>query len=144
MTELNLKALLKQLNQAIDQEEVHIEGNIKIPEIYLNKNKGIIQFSGRSLPENAKEIYFPVIKWIDKHLSDYDKDTLLIFKLEYFNTSSSRMFPEIMKKLKQFEKQGKKVTVEWHYPLDDEDILESGETFEELTNLTFEYFPYEA
>jgi hypothetical protein len=42
------RALIKQLRALADKNEVHIEGNIKIPEIYLNKEKGILQINGRS------------------------------------------------------------------------------------------------
>lgn len=144
MTDYNFKALIKQLNRGINQDEVYIEGNIKVPEVYMNKKKGIIRFNGRSLPENAKELYMPIITWVDKYVKDPTQKTQLMFKLEYFNTSSSKMLAEIIKKLKMIEAQGKELVVEWHYPHDDEDALESGEAFEEITNMSFKFCPYDS
>lgn len=143
MTDSNFRALLKKLKEAEEKDEVYIEGNIKIPEIYLNRHTGVLQLKGRSLPENAKELYLPVIKWIDHYLANPCDSTSLLFNLEYFNTSSSKMLTEIIKKLKQLDLSGKTLSVEWHYPSDDEDILELGKTFEEITGQYFTYCPYE-
>ncbi|MGM0597585.1 MAG: DUF1987 domain-containing protein [Myxococcota bacterium] len=141
---MNFKTLIKQLQLGENQDEVYIKGNIKVPEVYLDKNKGIIQFRGRALPENAKELFIPIFNWIEMYLKTPNSTTRLIFNLEYFNTSSSKMLTEIIKKLKKLGPQGKKLIVEWHYPEDDEDVLESGEAFEEITKINFKYCPYDA
>ena len=44
-------------------EDFTYEGDIKSPKITLKCN-GELEFSGRSLPENAKEIYAPVFNWM--------------------------------------------------------------------------------
>jgi len=136
------RALIKQLKALADKNEVHIEGNIKIPEIYLNKEKGILQINGRSLPENAKELYMPILDWLDQYLASPQDLTTVIFKLEYFNTASSKMLTELISRIKQLKKLNHNINIEWHYPFDDEDMLDSGETLEEVCGLQFHYYPY--
>jgi len=136
------RALIKQLKELADKNEVHIVGNIKIPEVYLNKEKGILQINGRSLPENAKELYMPILDWLDKYLSSPKEITTVIFKLEYFNTASSKMLTELISRIKKLKKSDHQINIEWHYPYDDEDILDSGETLEEVVGLPFHYYPY--
>jgi hypothetical protein len=53
------------------------------------------------------------------------------------------MLLQIIRKFRELEDQNKKVTVEWHYLEDDEDILESGETFQDLTDIQFDFISYQ-
>ncbi|MEM9340875.1 MAG: DUF1987 domain-containing protein, partial [Bacteroidota bacterium] len=63
------------------------------------------------------------------------------FQLEYFNTSSARCIFLMLKELKDLAVSGKNVNINWHYEEADEDMLETGEDFEELIEMTFNYIP---
>jgi hypothetical protein len=139
----NQRALIKKLESAISQDTVHIKGTVKTPEIYLNKNEGVIQLEGRSIPENAKQLYNPIITWADRYIKSPPTDTKLIFKLEYFNTASSKMIFELINLFKSLKEAGHNMKIEWHYLEDDDDILDSGETFQEISGLEFNFYPYE-
>jgi hypothetical protein len=139
----NQRALIKKLESSIDQDVVHIKGTVKTPEIYLNKNEGKIQLQGRSIPENAKQLYNPIISWANKYIKSPISQTKLIFKLEYFNTASSKMIFELINLFKALRDAGHNLNIEWHYLEDDDDILDSGETFQEISGLKFNFYSYE-
>ncbi len=106
------------------------------PRIELNAEKGIFLIKGKSLPENTHIFYDPVIKWFAGYRNKANQETKLVCKLEYFNTSSSKKILEVMEELKAI---AGKVSVEWHYLVDDDDMLEIGKEYSELTKLPFSY-----
>ena len=140
---LNQRMLIKKLNDSIKQDEVHLKGTVKTPEIILDKNQGKIELQGRSIPEDAKQLYHPIINWVSEYIKKPQKITRIVFKLEYFNTASSKMLFELIGYAKKLKENGNAFRIEWHYLEDDDDILDSGETFQEITGLPFEFYPYE-
>lgn len=113
-------------------------GDYKNPTIKLGTN-GVFEFSGRSLPENSKNIYLPVIDWLNKYKNAPQISTVLNFKLEYFNTSSSKMLFEIFKILEEVNKNKFKTTINWYHEKEDEDFkIEAEYLISNLDlNLTF-------
>ena len=65
------------------------KGDLKSPNIILDP-AGVMEFQGRSLPENAKEIFTPVFEWMNNYSENPAQTTDINFKLEYFNTTSSK------------------------------------------------------
>ena len=57
--------------------------------------------------------------------------------LEYFNTSSSKYILEILKRVKNVMNDGHDVLVEWYYEEDDEEMMETGEDYEDVSGLPF-------
>lgn len=96
-----------------------------------------LTISGRSLPENAPLFYDSIFEWVKEYLDKANKlqETVFEFKLEYFNTSSSKVIYEMLKLLSQLPL----LEVRWHYETDDEDLLEAGEEFSELIPATFKF-----
>ena len=64
------------------------------------------------------------------------------FKLEYFNTASSKLILDVLTKLEDVKNSGKAITVLWYFYDDDEDMEEAGEEFSELVDLEFEFKEY--
>ena len=98
-------------------------GDYKCPTIHL-KNTGVFEFSGRSLPENSKNIYEPVIEWLNTYKENPCSETILHFKLEYFNTSSSKLLYEIFKILNAIRNKDFKTTINWYHEKEDEDFMD--------------------
>jgi len=119
-------------------ENLLIDGTVKTPSIILEADKGRLEFSGRSIPENSIEFYKPVVEWVDTYLERPRDRTLIVIKLEYFNTSSSKSLFEIFKKFENIFKSGKTVLVRWFYEQEDEDMQESGEDFRDILKIPFE------
>lgn len=113
------------------------EGNLNTPAISLNAETQVLTFLGRSLPENAPQFYSPVFDWCNTFLGNANKDlpTIFEFKLEYFNTSSSKLIYELLKLLSQLPN----LEVHWFYEPDDEDLIEAGEEFSELISAKFKF-----
>ena len=101
------------------------KGDVKSPNIILNTS-GTLEFQGRSLPENAKEIYNPVFEWMNRYKSEPAKSTDINFKLEYFNTTSSKMIFEVLKIAESMIKDGHQVNLNWYYEKDDPDLKDEG------------------
>lgn len=108
------------------------------PLIELDSRAGKIKLEGRSTPENSVSIYFPLIDKI-KALFSRTRHIEVDFNIQYFNTSSSKCFFDLFKTLKAFERRGAKVTINWYYEEDDIDLLETGEDYESLLGLQFNF-----
>jgi hypothetical protein len=112
---------------------LHIEATQDTPQIILNKADGIFELSGRSLPEDVIEFFTPVIGWLREYAKTPNPKTVFAFKLDYFNTASSKLILELLKTLQEI----KGIQIEWYYQEDDEDILEAGKEFSEQVNIPF-------
>ncbi|MDH5604369.1 MAG: DUF1987 domain-containing protein [Cyclobacteriaceae bacterium] len=115
-----------------------LEGTEDTPKIYLDKANGIFEISGRSLPEDSTDFYQPVLDWIDEYSNDQNPSTEFVFKLEYFNTASSKLILDVLMALEDID--GMKII--WYYHEDDEDMEEAGQEFSELVEVPFEFKTY--
>ncbi len=119
-------------------EIINLEGTEDTPKIILDKSNGIFEISGRSLPEDSSEFYQPVLDWIKEYSENPLPETIFVFKLEYFNTASSKLILDVLTALEEIP--GAKI--HWYFYEDDEDMEEAGEEFSELVDLDFEFKPY--
>lgn len=119
-------------------EIISLEGTEDTPKILLDKANGIFEVSGRSLPEDSAEFYQPIIEWLNAYRQDPLEETTFVFKLEYFNTASSKLILDILTALEEIPG----VSIHWYYYEDDEDMEEAGEEFSELVDIKFEFKPY--
>jgi len=63
--------------------------------------------------------------------------------MEYFNTASSKMLLEIFELFKNLHDSGNKVTVDWYYQEDDEDMQDAGEDYADIVELPFNFISYQ-
>jgi hypothetical protein len=119
-----------------------MEGSDKTPTISLNAETGEMEFSGKSIPENSAKLYDPVMEWVDGYIKAPNEKTVFVVKLEYFNTSSSKYLLEIFRRFEDLFKSGKKVSVQWYYELEDEDMQESGDDFRDILKIPVELIVY--
>ncbi len=124
-------------------DNLRIEGTKQTPEIDFDANTGILKLSGRSIPENTFEFFNPVLNWLDEFSAQAPDKVIAKINLEYFNTSSSKYILEILKRLKTVLKDDKDVLVEWYYEEDDEEMMETGEDYEDVSGLPFEIISIE-
>jgi hypothetical protein len=109
------------------------------PKVILDKDKNIFELSGKSLPEDVIKFYQPVYDWLKQYITEPNDETIIKLKIDYFNSASHKAINYMLEILADIEKTGKKVSVKWHYLTEDEDMLETGHDFAELTGLKFEY-----
>jgi hypothetical protein len=123
-------------------ETIKIQGTEDTPKVTLDKEKEIMEISGRSLPEDVASFYDPVLTWLDEYAQSPNKKTVFNFKLVYFNTASSKLLLDILMKLEEIHEAGHDVLIRWHYPEDDEDMEEAGEEYSDIVDVPFEQVSY--
>lgn len=114
-----------------------------LPGIILDKETGKFEISGKTCPEDAIEFYDPVFQWLEEYSKEPLETTVFDFKLTYFNTVSSKIIMMLMMRLEELSEEGNNVIIRWFYPEDDEDLEESGQDFESMLDIKFEFIPYE-
>jgi len=120
-------------------EVINIKGTEDTPNVILDKENGKFEISGRSLPEDVNMFFEPIMDWIDEYSEEPLDKTVFDFKLEYFNTASSKVILDILLKFEEIVENGKDVLVKWHYHEDEEDMLEAGEEYADIVEIPFEY-----
>ncbi len=123
-------------------QAIKIKGTDDTPNVILDKDNGIFEISGRSLPEDVAAFYEPILEWLDEYAEEPLDKTVFNFKLEYFNTASSKLLLDVLLKLEDMYDDGKDVMVRWHYPDDDEDMEEAGEEYADIVEVPFEQVSY--
>lgn len=118
-------------------------GTTKTPQINLNAETGVLELSGRSIPEVSSEFYAPVFDWLMEYAKRPKAITTIEMKFEYFNTSSSKSIFDFFKKVELMHKSGTSaVNVKWFVEKDDEAMEEAGQEYKILLSpLPFEILP---
>jgi len=109
----------------------------KTPSIIFDTEKGVLEITGKSAPEESVEFYTPLMNLLDEYSKSPKNITNAVIKLEYFNTSSSKCLLYIFKRLEAIHKQGHQVLIEWHYEENDEDMLGAGEDYQAIIPVPF-------
>jgi hypothetical protein len=107
-------------------ENLNIQEGEKTPSFNFNASEGKIEIAGRSWPEHALQVYEPAFKWLEEYSMNPAAKTVVNLKMEYFNTSSSKVVLDILKKIDQLSSLGKEVEINWYYEYDDPDLKEQG------------------
>lgn len=113
-----------------------ITASANSPEINCNAIENSISIIGESRPENVRSFYEPVFNWLDVYqtgLLNAPKTTInLNLNLSYFNSSSVKIFLEIISSFKTLSKTNTNTNfiINWFHDETDEDIIEAGKEFE--------------
>lgn len=116
-------------------EKLELQGTDETPTVHLDKAEEIFEISGRSLPQDAAAWYQQVLDWLDEYAKDPNPTTTFTFKLEYFNTASSKVILNLFYALDDIPG----VKVNWYFHEEDEDMEEAGEEFSELVDIPFTF-----
>lgn len=103
------------------------------------KKSGDLLIEGESISSNPVLFYEPVLNWLQEFKSRKAGAVKLTMKLDYFNTSSSKIFYGMFKLLETFPKEGITVNVLWYYEKNDEDMLQSGKDYGSVIKIPFEF-----
>ncbi|MDT8411797.1 MAG: DUF1987 domain-containing protein [Vicingaceae bacterium] len=109
-------------------KKINIKQKELTPLVCVDKKNTKLVFKGVCVPENTYEFFNPIFKWIDEYSLKPIKEFKFQFELDYFNTSSSRMILELMKRIQKIPNQ----YIEWLLFEDDEDINEVVNDYNEL------------
>jgi len=111
-------------------------------EVNLDKEMGRFEFYGKSLPEDPNEFFKPIIAWFKEYVATPNKETVLVFKMEYFNTASSKKILDILTLCFDIHKKKQSILVNWYYRYNDEDMRDTGETFSEIVHIPFKFMTF--
>ncbi len=124
-------------------EIIFNEGKAQLPNVILDKEHNKFEISGQSIPEDVISFYTPIIEWLDDYIASPNENTDVALKMVYFNTASSKMIYEIIRRLDDLYCNDNKVRVMWYYAEDDEDMEDTGKKFEAMFTVPFEFIGYE-
>lgn len=120
-----------------------IDGKDDTPMVILDKQENKFEITGKSLPEDVTEFYGPIFNWLEEYVRDPHDETVVEMNIEYFNSASHKAINQVLEILAQLQKAGKKILIKWYFLREDDDMLESGHDYADLTGLNFEYIGYE-
>ena len=117
-----------------NMDSLYITPTADTPKVTFESN-GELTMYGRSLPENPNIFYDPLLKWA----ADCTLPSVIFnLKLEYFNTASSKLIFNLLKKFID-NPSVKNILVKWYYEAGDTDSLEMGQQYQFLLKIPFEY-----
>lgn len=119
------------------EDVFEIKATEDTPAVVFNKSTGQISIIGKSLPEDSASFYQSALEWLSAYLKNNPPNTTAEFKLEYFNTSSSKQIFKIISLLKELSKTNS-VFVKWYFDKGDKDMQLSGERFSKLCQMPIE------
>jgi hypothetical protein len=98
-----------------------------LPEVCF-MSTGELKITGRALPEDAIRFFQPLFEWISGFTGE---NVNVEINLDYFNTSVSKQLLDLFKMIEK-NPQIKTAHIKWMYEEGDEEMLESGEIYQEL------------
>ncbi|GMU44939.1 MAG: DUF1987 domain-containing protein [Xanthomonadales bacterium] len=120
--------------------DLKISGSTSTPSIECTLHPTRVHMKGDSYPENAFELYQPVLQWMEAQLASAGELTMDL-ELVYLNTSSVRIMMDLFDTLEEAHKRGCRVAVHWYYDVRNERVAELAGEFREDLTLPFHIQP---
>ena len=121
--------------------DIDLEATQSTPRVLTDWCEGMVLMAGESYPENTYEIFDGIISWVDRFLSETDRELRLDLRLSYLNTSSIRAMIDIFDRLQSAHDDGRALSVLWLYDTRNPRSAELGEEFKEDYTFGFEIRP---
>ncbi len=84
------------------------------PTVNLDADTGILEISGESYLEETVKFYKQILIWIENYIQEIDKPITFNFRLDYYNTTTSRSILDILDLLKLYQDKEGRVDVNWY------------------------------
>ena len=123
-------------------ENIKIQATFKSPEISFDAKQGIFDIIGNSIPENTDRFYEPLLDWLKVYFQNPRENSTLNIKLFYINSASIRHILTLVELMDSFYKKDIKITVNWYYEEDDEDILDNGKLYQQMVKVPINLISY--
>jgi len=127
---------------------LYIEETTATPSVNFNLEQQEFELKGCSRPEDVRDFYAPIIKWLNdfkETISDEIKEAhkenpiIFKFKFDYFNSSSAKFILDILVLINSIHMLGLNMRIDWYYDENDDDMQEVGEELSEVVDFPFEY-----
>jgi hypothetical protein len=123
---------------------VYIKSTAKTPEVNMDLSAGHFRINGRSIAENPREFYEPILREIEHYAEKPKSRSSLELYFEYLSTASTIFVMKIMSALKKLVESGKKVDILIRYDDDDIDMLEKFQAMSQIVKVDARFEPIAA
>lgn len=108
------------------------------PYVLIDEERGYLRLEGKSYLENILAFFKEINEWLEEYLAS-DADSLTFdCEMEYFNSSTTKQFFNMLRVMDEASLKGVNVVVNWIVAKEDEMGIECGEDFqEEMESLEF-------
>lgn len=117
-------------------QNLYIKAGQKTPEVSFNSTTGDLVLKGKSIPENATQIYSPALEWISEYKKNPQEKTNLHLDLIYFNTASSIWFAKMYKELAMIENHERLLIIHLYFDLEDYNEMDEPDLAEIISPVT--------
>jgi hypothetical protein len=107
----------------------------KTPQIDFNYLTGELILAGKSIPENATEIFSPIYDWVNNYIKNARQTTNLRLNLEYFNTASSIWLAKIVKCLSKIEIPDSVLQIHLYFNIEEFDTMDIEDIKDSLSHV---------
>lgn len=119
-----------------------MKGTEYTPQITFNISNNEFKLVGNSYNEHANEFYKPIFDWLNDYTATNRKPIHFYFQLSYYNSSSHKMFIEIIEILdRHHTKYQVPIHIHWHTQQDDKEMLDDGQNLQgDFPRLNFQFY----
>lgn len=108
-------------------ENLIIEGNETTPYVRFDTQKGEFKMGGVAIPEDIRELYFPIKSWLANYSISNSANGAFEFYFEYLNTAATKMIYEMCNLINKISSVRNGVSIKWFYQRGDTEMYEIGE-----------------
>lgn len=119
-------------------QPISIEKTFSTPGVKFSSPDSTLIIEGRVIPEDAIAVFQPIVDWVNAYFAEGNNQIGVIFRLYYYNTSSSKRIVNFLKLLDDHYSKGKKINVKWEYEEGDDDCMRDGQDYQAMIKLPFE------
>jgi hypothetical protein len=119
-------------------EKIVLPETKRTPYVNFDATNGVIELRCHSTPENPYDFYKPLLLWVDEYCRCPNIKTIVNLKLEYINSSSSKLILTLLKKFETLPMNNYDAVINWYCEEDDWDMIEAAELYKSLVKIPFE------
>ena len=105
--------------------------------VAFNNETNILDMRGVSLPPNVRQFFIPIVEWTENYLKSNPAKTTLNISFKHLHSTARQLIFELIKLLKQSEKNGNSLKVNWYYEREDDDMMQTGMEFSFTLGMIF-------
>jgi len=124
--------------------DILLEQSENTPKVIMSQNNGLIEFEGKSYPENTFAFYRPITEWLKYYFNNHtneNKIKTINFKFLYFNSATTQIIFEILDIFQESNMEN--IKIYWFYDKENKNGLEDYEDYsEEFPELNIEAKAY--
>jgi len=122
--------------------DLYIPATQRSPEISMSAT-GTVRISGRLIPYEPDEFFAPLMDWASGYCQEPAGETVIEASIEYTSGTNRAKLYRLLTKLKEVTSAGKKMTVNFVYEADDDDMRDLGLQLSELLEVPVNMIPVE-